>query len=159
MPSGVYIRTEKYRKEISKRNKRLGIKWPGTLGLHWKLSDKNKENQSKAQTGKKCPWANPPHYKGKDHYHWKGGKFVDSRGYYLIYKPKHPFSRKAGYIRLSRLVAEKCLGRYLTKWEVIHHINGNTLDDRPKNLYLFSSNSKHRKYHSNTYPLKSNLID
>ena len=45
----------------------------GSTGKHWKLSEKARKNQSKAQTGKKHPWTNPPHPKGKDHYNWKGG--------------------------------------------------------------------------------------
>jgi len=45
------------------------------------------------------------------------------------------------------LVAEKYLDRLLTKNEVIHHINEIKGDNKPKNLYLFSSESEHQCYH------------
>ena len=95
---------------------------------------------------------------GKNNLNWKGGITKNWNGYILVRKPKHPFSRKSGYILRSRLVAEKCLGRYLIKSEVIHHINGVKDDDRPENLYLFSCNSEHIHYGLKNKPiLKSNI--
>lgn len=76
---------------------------------------------------------------------WKGGKYK-SNGRWFIYKPNHPFCNYNNYILRSRLVAEKCLGRYLEKGDIVHHINGKTDDDRPKNLHLFYSNSEHSHY-------------
>lgn len=67
---------------------------------------------------------------------WKGGRRYDSFGYILIYKPEHPNSSKKGYIREHRLVMENYLGRYLTKYEEIHHINGIKDDNRIENLLL-----------------------
>lgn len=96
---------------------------------------------------------------GKKNIFWKGGKRKEHNRW-LIYSPNHLFSNSKKCVFQSRLVAEKCLGRYLTKQEIIHHINGNTLNDKPENLYLFSSNSEHMKYEGkkNKPPLKSNLL-
>lgn len=77
---------------------------------------------------------------------WKGGEYI-LRGYVMIYIPTHPFCHKNGYIKRSRITMEKIVNRFLTKEEVIHHINRNTADDRPENLMLFSNNSEHIKYH------------
>jgi hypothetical protein len=97
--------------------------------------------------------------KGELNPSWKGGKYAKSDGYILVYQPDYPSVKNNGYVRQSRLVAEKCLGRYLTSQEVIHHINEVKDDDRPKNLYLFPFNSKHQKFHhlKNKPKLKSNL--
>ena len=95
--------------------------------------------------------------RGKNHPMWQGGK-IKIRNYWFILMPEHPFVRKNNYILQSHLIAEKCLGRYLVRGEVIHHINGNSLDDRSKNLYLFLR-KEHDKYHlsRNKSILKSNL--
>jgi len=87
-----------------------------------------------------------------------------TEGYLLIYKPEHPFATKQGYVPEHRLVVEKHLGRYLTKLEVIHHINEIRTDNKIKNLYLFAKRWQHCVYHrfvnnGKRKPItKSNLI-
>ena len=87
------------------------------------------------------------------------GKWKKSDGRWLIFTPDHPFATKQGCVRKSRLIVEKCLGRYLTSQEIIHHINGNPSNDCPENLYLFSSPNEHNRYDNlkNKPILKSNL--
>ncbi|HCX21451.1 MAG TPA: hypothetical protein DHN29_06020 [Cytophagales bacterium] len=47
----------------------------------------------------------------------------------------------------SRLIMEKKLGRKLKQKEVIHHKDGNTLNNNESNLELFSSQSEHARFH------------
>jgi hypothetical protein len=64
-------------------------------------------------------------------------------GYYYIFKPEHPNSGKQGYVAEHRLVMEDYLGRYLTRSEVVHHVNHIITDNRIDNLQLFSSPGQH----------------
>lgn len=92
------------------------------------------------------------------HPYWKGGKSVHNEGYILIYSPKHSLKKRNGYMLEHRLVMEKHIGRYLTKDEIIHHINEKVDDNRIENLQLLTKgehSSLHRKKNP-TLPLLRN---
>ncbi len=82
---------------------------------------------------------------GLKNHMWKGGR-TKSRGYVYIFSPNHPNKNNRDYVFEHRLVMEKYLGRYLTKEEVVHHINGIRDDNKIKNLQLMT-NSEHIKLH------------
>ena len=84
--------------------------------------------------------------RGKNHWNWKG-KVKHTSGYIKIQFPQHPYADSQGYVFEHRLVMEKHLGRYLKPEEIIHHIDFNKANNKINNLYLFPSNSAHRKYH------------
>ena len=66
----------------------------------------------------------------------------------MLLKPFHPFCNKDGYDFKHRFIMEKHLGRYLTKKEVVHHINGIECDNRPENLMIFACNGDHMTHHA-----------
>jgi len=57
-------------------------------------------------------------------------------GYVYILMPSHPNAMKSGYVLEHRLVMGRKLGRYLNKYEAVHHINGIRDDNRPENLKI-----------------------
>lgn len=75
---------------------------------------------------------------GLESHLWKGGK-RESKGYIEVYQPNHPSLKgtKRMYVREHRLVMENKIGRYLEKWEEVHHLNSVRNDNRPENLELW----------------------
>lgn len=78
---------------------------------------------------------------------WNGGRTIDN-GYICIWIPEHPNSDSKGYVREHRLVMEEKIGRYLKRSEVVHHIDGDTMNNDIDNLILFKSQSEHSIYHA-----------
>lgn len=82
---------------------------------------------------------------GKRHTGWKGGMKIVG-GYRYIYAPWHPNKTKQNYVAEHRLVMERKLERYLHPKEVVHHIDGDPLNNVESNLILFRSNGQHLKH-------------
>jgi len=91
--------------------------------------------------------ANPDLRRGKNNSQWAGGR-RSRNGYVQIWEPEHPDCDIGGYIFEHRLVMEGLLGRYLLPNEVVHHIDGNKLNNAPENLCLFASNGEHHSFHA-----------
>ena len=117
----------------------VGIKGKSGVYKHEARSLKTKEKISKTQK-EKAP-------KGENSLLWKGGKTINTDGYILIHKPNHPNKNAGNYIAKHRLVMEKNLGRYLTKEEQIHHLDGDKTNNNIDNLHLFKTNKEHVDYH------------
>lgn len=73
--------------------------------------------------------------------------FRYSWGYKYLFMPNHPFANDGKYVAEHRLVIEKNIKRYLTNKEIVHHINGNKLDNNIKNLVLITR-QKHGSIHN-----------
>jgi HNH endonuclease len=75
-------------------------------------------------------------------------------GYYRYSFRCRTFVDDEGYLRFKdtgelvhRKVAEKKLGHPLRAVEVVHHRDRDKLDNRPENLWVFSSHRKHNRAH------------
>ncbi len=81
---------------------------------------------------------------GENNPMWKGGRQVAGTYIGVRVYPENIFSCMAnhcGYVLEHRLVMAQHLGRPLTKHEIVHHLNGVRMDNRPCNLALVSVNT------------------
>lgn len=130
MPPGHYIRTEAIRLKMGKSQK------GNTNGL--------KKGHKLSQ--------------GEKNGRFKNGTYINWAGYISILMPEHPYCDKRHYVKAHRYCVEACIGRFLEPTEQVHHIDHNKQNNLPENLYLFSTDKEHAKFHGNPYPLKSNIV-
>ena len=143
--------------QISRYLKKFGIKARpfSTKGLKTRLgavlSEETKDKIRKKHLGRKLSSEHRAKViktlryglKGKENPAWKGGKYQksdncyqDKRGWVYLRKPHHPNCMSNGYVAEHRFVMSNHIGRPLTKYEHIHHLNGIKTDNRIENLEL-----------------------
>ena len=147
---GQFVKGNKHSEEVIEKLRKATLKNPVRYWLGKKMPKEMRDKISNAHKGKKLSEEHKRKMRlliGDKSSNWKGGKSKHNNRW-LIRNCKHPFAHKDGNVFQYRLVAEKCLCRYLTDIEIIHHINGDSSDDRPENLYLFESNKEHSFYHT-----------
>lgn len=88
-----------------------------------------KKKLSKAKQGKNNPF-------------WKDGRSKRKYKYKQI-------QDNGKLIYVHRKIMEEHLERKLKKGEIVHHINGNTYDNRIENLELWEGRKEHAKFHGN----------
>lgn len=111
--------------------------------------------QASKNKGKKAWNKGKKGLQGKNHPSWKGGSYISSDGYRMIHTEGHGW---AAYKKEHKLVIEKELKRLLNINEVIHHIDGDKLNNEINNLQLCSSDSKHRDAHNNLETIAFSLV-
>ncbi len=84
---------------------------------------------------------------GSDHPRWKGRAKRISSGKVKGPRSFLPMAHNDGRIEKHRLVMAVYLGRLLSIEEVVHHKNGNRLDNKIENLELFVNQGEHSRLH------------
>lgn len=79
----------------------------------------------------------------------KDWKTIKKGDYLYALVPEHPFATKNGYVLEHRVVVERNLGRFLTKEEVVHHVDENKHNNKIENLLVLSK-SEHTSLHHKT---------
>lgn len=78
---------------------------------------------------------------------WRGGEYIDERGYVRVHQPEHLHASSNGSVKRAVLVLEAKLGRPLLAGMDSHHINEIKDDDRPENLEELS-HGEHSSLHN-----------
>lgn len=82
---------------------------------------------------------------------WNSGTskgWTDKRGYRWVYVTEDGRRRAK---REHRVIMAQYIGRKLEPWEVVHHINGNTQDNRIENLEIQKWDEHTVAHHSNAH--------
>lgn len=88
------------------------------------------------------------HVKGAEHYRWSGGKMFTEHGYVKIRVGcSHPLADPNGYAYEQLLVWVSAGNPRPRHNEILHHINGDTTDNRIENLALMKRD-KHSSHHN-----------
>lgn len=86
--------------------------------------------------------------KGQKCWKFQGYRYQQSRvngnKYRLLFKPDYEGSDSKGYIREHRYIMEVHLGRKLLKSEIVHHKDGNTLNNEVSNLEVMDKRDHDR---------------
>ena len=116
---------------------RIGISPPnkGKKGL-WSPSKEQRRKISEAVRGNRHPM-------------WKGGSFINTGGYRMVRCPSkfRDMAQRGGrYVLEHRLVMAKRLGRCLKPNEIIHHKDGNKLNNKIDNLEILLFDNRGARY-------------
>lgn len=87
-----------------------------------------------------------------------GSTYLNSSGYLEEYVGRHNNKRGGGYYLQHRKIIEEFLKRKLLPNELVHHINGDKIDNRIENLHVCSSISEHKLLHNQLEKLSFELI-
>jgi len=76
----------------------------------------------------------------------------------VLIKSKNLYTREK-YIARKRVVVQKIIGRTLHKSEIVIHLNGNKLDDKPENLYICDLSTAKSIINGFTHIKESNIYN
>jgi hypothetical protein len=76
------------------------------------------------------------------------GRACGKRGYILVLAKGHPrASRRDGYVPEHVLIAERALGRHIAARHPVHHVDGDTANNKNRNLVICEDQAYHKLLH------------
>lgn len=100
----------------------------------------------------------PEDKKGANHPSWKGGSYIDAHGYRMVHIGGERETVNWNHYRKEHIVVmEQSIGRELAKDEVVHHVDGNKLNNELDNLWL-TDHKGHRTAHQSLQRIGYTLI-
>ena len=75
------------------------------------------------------------------------GTYINKKGYEQRYRPESPSARKSGWAPTHRVNAEEKLGGQIYKNKVVHHRDGNKLNNDKKNLQILTRKQHYKKHY------------
>lgn len=133
--------SKKYYNRCVKMNRKC--KSCGLSGRTFKMTKKRVVSE---ETKRKLSKTMKGRFVGENAGNWKGGRHV-YHGYRYCYVPEHPKRINNCYVSEHILVIEKIIGRYLKNDEVVHHMDGDKLNNKIENLMLMLR-KEHSKLHA-----------
>ena len=87
---------------------------------------------------------------------WRGGGSAPTvKGYRTKWAPEHARPSGAAHVLEHIIIAERAVGRTLTRDTPVHHVNGNRADNRSGNLVVCQSVAYHHLLHARTDALRA----
>lgn len=88
-----------------------------------------------------------------------GSSYINTNGYKEIWVGEHTLTDKVGgYQREHRILKELEINRSLVDREIIHHVDGNKINNRLDNLYICDGHFVHRKVHGQLERISMELV-
>jgi hypothetical protein len=88
---------------------------------------------------------------------WKIEKIVRKGDYNYALVKNHPNATKTGYVLEHRIIMENHLGRILNPNELVHHKNGNKLQNVIENLEIMMR-GEHERFHGKQHGRKTAVL-
>jgi hypothetical protein len=88
--------------------------------------------------------------KGSESKSWKGGRNIHMGGYIRIHEPTHKWAGRNGYVRETRIIIERVLGKDQPYGSVMHHFDENKSNNNHCNLVLCQDDNYHKLLHQRT---------
>jgi hypothetical protein len=98
--------------------------------------------RDRTKTGQPLRFVHNHHARGSLNGHWRGGRY-DSGQYIRILTD-------VGYVYEHQMLAASALGKPLPEKAVVHHVNGDSRDNRPANLVICEDQAYHGLLHTRT---------